>query len=188
MAVATRWPLVGRRDELDMFRSAFADPGCEGFCVYGPPGVGKTRLADECLDVAKAAGRRVLRATADRSTEAVPFAAVAHLMPARALAGLVGDVFDPLIFAHLFDTARRVLAPTADESGIPVILLDDAHILDTASLTLVDRLLGQRAMFCIVTVVAGPKVPDTVTRWWRLARNGGSFVRRSQSVTSPSEC
>jgi DNA-binding CsgD family transcriptional regulator len=167
MAVATRWPLVGRHDELDTFRSAFADPGCEGFCVYGPPGVGKTRLADECLDVAKVAGRRVLRATADRSTEAVPFAAVAHLMPARALAGLVGDVFDPLIFAQLFDTARRVLAPTADESGIPVMLLDDAHILDTASLTLVDRLLGQRAMFCIVTVVAGAQVPDAVTRWWR---------------------
>lgn len=167
MAVATRWPLVGRRDELDTFRIAFADPGCEGFCVYGPPGVGKTRLGDECLDVAKAAGRRVLRATADRSTEAVPFAAIAHLMPARALAGLAGDAFDPLVFAQLFDTALRVLLPRADESGIPVLLLDDAHYLDPTSLTLIDRLLGKRALFCILTVVAGGPVPDTVTRWWR---------------------
>jgi DNA-binding CsgD family transcriptional regulator/tetratricopeptide (TPR) repeat protein len=167
MAVATRWPLVGRRNELDAFRTAFDDPGCEGFCVYGPAGVGKTRLGDECLDVAKAAGRRVLRATADRSTEAVPFGAVAHLMPARALAGVAGDPFDPAIFAKLFDTARRALAPTADESGIPVVLLDDAHVLDAASLMLADRLLEQRLMFGIVTVVTGKPVPDTVTKWWR---------------------
>jgi DNA-binding CsgD family transcriptional regulator len=167
MAVATRWPLVGRRGDLDMFKSAFTDPGCEGFCVYGPSGVGKTRLGDECLDVAKSAGRRVLRATADRSTETIPFGAVAHFMPARALGGLGGELFDPAIFAKQFDTARRALAPTADESGIPVVLLDDAHLLDAASLTLVDRLLGQRLMFGIVTVVAGAPVPETVTRWWR---------------------
>jgi hypothetical protein len=59
---------------------SLADPGCEVFCVYGPSGVGKTRLGDECLALAAAAGRRALRATADRSTEAVPLGAVAHLL------------------------------------------------------------------------------------------------------------
>jgi DNA-binding CsgD family transcriptional regulator len=166
MAVATRWPLVGRRDELDTFRRALTDAGCEGFCIYGPPGVGKTRLGDECLELAKASGRRVLRATADSSTEAIPFGAVAHLMPARALDGL-GDVFDPVVFARLFDTARRVLTPTHGETGIPVLLLDDAHALDAASLTIVDRLLAQQALFCITTVRAGATIPDTVTKWWR---------------------
>src|SRR5215204_6150305 len=99
MAVATRWPLVGRHDQLDAFRRALSDPGCQGFSIYGPPGVGKTRLGDECLDVAKAAGRRLLRAAADRSAKGVPFGAVAHLMPAGALDGFSGDVFDPVVLS-----------------------------------------------------------------------------------------
>ena len=135
MPVATRWPLVGRRDELDSFSGALADAGCEAFCIYGPPGVGKTRLGDECLDLAEAAGRRVLRATADRSTGSVPFGAVAHLMPARALTGFADD--DPVnsvVFAKLFDTARKVLAPVGGEAGVPVLMLDDAHRLDVSSL------------------------------------------------------
>ena len=62
-----RWPIRGAR------RSAST----------GRPGWARRRLGDECLDVAEAAGRRVLRATADRSTAAIPFGAVAHLMPAQ---------------------------------------------------------------------------------------------------------
>jgi len=88
-------------------------------------------------------------------------------MPAGALDGFSGDVFDPVVLSRLFDAARRVLTPTEDESGIPVLLLDDAHAVDAASLMIVDRLLAQRSLFCIATVVAGTAVPDTVTRWWR---------------------
>ena len=68
MTVATRWPMVGRRNELASFRAALGDAGCEGFCIYGPPGVGKTRLGDECVALAEAAGRAVHRATGERST------------------------------------------------------------------------------------------------------------------------
>ena len=167
MPVATRWPLVGRRGELDAFSRALQDPGGEAFCIYGPPGVGKTRLGEECLDVAAAAGRRALRASADRSTTGIPFGAVAHLMPAQALADVGQDVINPIVFARLFDAARRVLAPTAAESGAPVMLLDDANRLDGSSLTMIDRLLADRTLFCIATVVAGEPVPDTLTRWWR---------------------
>jgi ATP/maltotriose-dependent transcriptional regulator MalT len=170
MSVATRWPLVGRRGELDAFTRGLEDPGCQGFCIYGPPGVGKTRLGDECLEIAAAAGRRVLRASADRSTATIPFGAVAHLMPARALTDVGLDVVNPVVFAKLFAAARRVLAPAAGESGIPVILLDDAHRLDGSSLTMIDRLAVEGALFCIATVVVGEAVPDTVTGWWREER------------------
>ena len=60
-----------------------------------------------------------------------------------------------------------VLVPAGDESGIPVLLLDDAHSLDASSLAVIDRLMSQGALFCIATVVVGAPVPDAVTRWWR---------------------
>jgi DNA-binding CsgD family transcriptional regulator len=167
MPVSTRWPLVGRREELETFKRALADPGCEAFCVYGPQGVGKTRLADECLEIAEAAGRRVLRATADRQAAQISFGAVAHLMPAHVLAGLGEDVINPVVFARLFEAARKTLVPVAGETGIPVLLLDDAHRLDGSSLMIVDLLLGRGALFCITTVVTGQPVPETVTRWWQ---------------------
>ena len=72
--------------------------------------------------------------------------------------------------AALFDTARRVLTPAADESGIPVLMLDDVHAFDASSLTVIDRLLGEGAVFCVATVVTGTPVPDAVTRWWRNER------------------
>ncbi len=168
MAVATRWPLVGRRAELDTFTRALGDAGCQGLCIYGPSGVGKTRLGEECLELAAAAGRRTLRAAADPSTCEIPFGPVVHLMPPDALSDLgAGDAMTAGAFAGLFEAARGVLAPAPGESGVPVLLLDDAHRVDDWTLRLVDRLLATGTLFCVATVVADQPVAETVVRWWR---------------------
>ncbi len=168
MAVATRWPFVGRHDELEAFASALADAGCEAFCVYGAPGVGKTRLADECAAQAEAGGRRVLRVTADRSLEAVPLGVVAHLLPAGSLAELgEGDVKDAVVRARLLHAALGLLAEHTAAAGVPVLVIDDAHRLDAASLTIVDHLFALGAVFGVATIVTGELPPETVTRWWR---------------------
>jgi DNA-binding CsgD family transcriptional regulator/tetratricopeptide (TPR) repeat protein len=168
MAVATRWPFVGRHDELEAFAAALADEGCEAFCIYGAPGVGKTRLADECAARAESAGRRVLRITADRSTEAVPLAAIAHLLPAGSLAELgEGDVRDAVVRARLLHAALGLLSEHTAAAGVPVLVLDDVHRLDASSLTIVDHLLALGAVFGVATIVGGELAPETVTRWWR---------------------
>jgi DNA-binding CsgD family transcriptional regulator len=168
MAVGTRWPLVGRRDELDVFAGALRDPQLEAVCIYGPSGVGKTRLGDECLLVAEAAGRRVLRATADRSEQNVPLAALAHLLPAGALTDWeAGGLEGSITRARLLDRALVTLAPTAGESGPPVLLLDDAHHLDRSSLGIVDRLMAASAVFCVATVNTGEPAREIVMQWWR---------------------
>ena len=170
MTVATRWPMVGRGLELDAFAAALGDPGCEGFCIYGPPGVGKSRLGDECLAAAEADGRRVMRATGEASTSAVPFAGIAHLLPARALVALSdggGAAGEAVVRARMLDAARSALQPAPDAAGVPVLFLDDAHRLDGSSLSLLDDLLAEHALFCISTVVTGEAVPELVTRWWR---------------------
>ena len=170
MPVATRWPLVGRRDELDLFTGALHDSGRQACCIYGPSGVGKTRLGEECLAVAEDAGRRVLRAAADHA-DSVPLTAVAHLLSGRALADWQdGDDGGSIGRTRLLDRARRSLAPTAGESGKPVLLLDDAHRVDRSSLTVVDHLLTHRAVFGVATVNSDEPAPEIVTHWWREER------------------
>ena len=159
---------MGRRDELDAFAAALADAGCEAFCIYGASGVGKTRLAEECAMLAQEGGRRVFRASADRLGEVVPLGAVAHLLPASSLTELGdGDVKDAVVRVRLLDAARRSLAESTGTAGVPVLVLDDVHRLDGASLDMVDRLLATGSVFGIATVVTGEVAPETVTRWWR---------------------
>ena len=43
-----RWPIVGRRAELEVFERALRSGEHAGLVIYGRAGVGKTRLADEC--------------------------------------------------------------------------------------------------------------------------------------------
>ena len=169
--VATYWPLVGRRDELDVFTTAFEDPSCQAVCIYGPSGVGKTRLADECLIVAEQANRRVLRTSADPSSSAVPLSALAHVLPAGALTDWQGGGQDGSVSrTRMLSTTLRSLEPAAGESGPPVLLVDDAHRFDRSSLAVVDQLLAHGAVFGVATINSTEPVPETITLWWRTER------------------
>ena len=77
-----QWPLVGRHEQLELFTDTLADDRAHGFVIYGNAGVGKTRLADQCLAVASNTGRTVARATATEGSRSVPLGALAHLLPA----------------------------------------------------------------------------------------------------------
>src|SRR6266508_1982312 len=90
-AAHARWPLVARREELELFAEALDDKSCRGLLVSGPAGVGKTRLADECATVAAGQGLAIGRATATRSSASIPLGALIHLLPAEA----ASDPVDP---------------------------------------------------------------------------------------------
>ena len=155
---ATRWPLVGRAGELADFRKALADRSRGGVLIFGPAGVGKTRLAEEFLAVAEGAGRDTGRATASATAAQVPLGALAHLLPA----GVGSDRCDAVA---LFDGVVQTFRPPG---GAPLVLLvDDLHVLDRTSLMLLTQLMDAGAVFLVGTVRTGEPVPDTLAALWR---------------------
>jgi len=143
--MVTPWPLVGRDRELASFARAWAAQHCRGVVVYGQAGVGKTRLAEECLARATQAGVYGGRATASMAAATVPLGAIAHLIPA----GL--DLSDPV---RGFAAVARALSGPDGGRG-RVILVDDLQWLDAASAILLRQLLDAGVVRLIGTVRTG---------------------------------
>jgi len=120
-AIAARWPLVGRSGELEVVATTVLDAQHDCIVLRGPASVGKSRLADECLAAAEAAGARIGRATAAAAISDLPLAALAHLLPTAS-----PDDADPRV---LLERAREHLG---GESQF-VLLIDDVPALDPAA-------------------------------------------------------
>ncbi|MFG3248914.1 LuxR C-terminal-related transcriptional regulator [Streptomyces sp. NPDC048187] len=134
----TPWPFTGRPDELELVRRSVG-AGQGGLVVTGPAGAGKTRLVTEAVrgtDCARTAGTPGTRCT--------PFAAFAHLLPE----------------AVTLHRAVHLL------SGVRLLLVDDAHLLDDASAALVHQLALHGRTRLLVVATDGAPVPGAVSRLW----------------------
>ena len=117
------WPLVGRSEILDQARQDLRRGDLSGVVLAGPAGVGKTRLAAEIAEYGAAAGFHVERATASQSARAIPFGALAPILPPATLAVERG-------IAMLGQATEALMQRSG---GRPLILLvDDAQWLDDA--------------------------------------------------------
>lgn len=151
------WPLVGRATELDRVSAALADPDVGGILLSGPAGVGKTRLARECLELATRAGFATSWAAASQAAGAIPLGALAHLLPRLPGGELRIDVLA---------AARDALIAAAE--GKPLVLaVDDAHLLDSGSATLVAQLASDRSAFLVATMRSGEAAPDPIVGLWK---------------------
>ena len=165
-----RWPIVGRRPELEVFEQALGSGERAGLVIYGRAGVGKTRLADECAGQAAASGHPTQRIAGSRTTALLPLGAVAALLP-DGLGRLGPD--GQVDAVALFEQSRRALNDRHRGRRL-VIVADDVALLDVASLALLGYLAAQRAIFLIATVRTGEPVPDLLTDLWRTAGSSGS--------------
>src|SRR5216683_6776182 len=161
-----RWPLIGRRTELEIFEKALCSGGHTGVLIHGGAGVGKTRLADECREWAAAAGHPTERVAGSRTTALLPLGAVVAL-----LAGGLGHPGpDGQVTAvALFEETRQALHERHGGRRL-VTVADDAALLDAASLALLGYLAAQKTIFLIATVRTGEAVPDLLTGLWRDGR------------------
>jgi DNA-binding CsgD family transcriptional regulator/tetratricopeptide (TPR) repeat protein len=153
------WPLVGRGDELALAQESLRRHSC--VVLAGASGVGKTRLAREVL-AANAGGATPQWVAATRSAATVALGAFAHLVPGESLA--VGEGQDRR--AVIFDAIVRAIAHHSAQ-GRPVVGVDDAHLLDDASATLVHLLVAAGAARVVVTVRSGEPTPDPVVALWK---------------------
>ena len=131
-----------------------------GLVLHGPIGVGKTRLAEELIARATDAGRVTRFVHGRASTEDLPLGPFAPLLPT----GL----------ERAEGVSLLVAARTAIESlgeGRPVVLgVDDAHLLDPASATLVHQLVSNGTVQLIATIRDGEWVPEPIAELWRSGR------------------
>ena len=161
-----RWPIVGRRSELEVFERALASGECSGLVIHGQAGVGKTRLANECAEQAAAHGHPTERVAGSRTTAQLPLGAVVALLAGGlGRPGPDGELYP----AALFEQTRRALHERHRGRRL-VTVADDVALLDAASLALLEYLAAQKTIFLVATVRTGEPVPDLVTGLWRDGR------------------
>lgn len=152
------WPLVGRTSELERVDALLAGGGRAGVVVAGLAGVGKTWLATACLAAADRAGLATVRVHGSQAARALPFGALAPLLP-----GSIGPSVEP---ADMLRRSHEAIVAHGEGRRL-ALLVDDAHLLDDASATLVHQLAASRSVFLILTVRAQAPAPDAVTALWK---------------------
>jgi predicted ATPase len=143
-------------------REVLVGDEAQGVVVVGPTGVGKTRLLSEALQMAERSGMATARVSATNSGTPIPLAAFAPLLPTEPekVAGAVDDR------AYLLHRCAASLVDGA--RGRPLVLLvDDAHLLDDVSATLVHQLADTKMARVLVTVRSPERAPDPVVALWK---------------------
>jgi DNA-binding CsgD family transcriptional regulator len=166
--VGRGWQLLDRPAEFDSIRSTLTGGRGGGVVLIGAAGVGKTTLARAVTESLNTAVQWV---GCTESSRSIPLGVFAHRIP-------VSGSRDPVA---LLAAARESIAPGPDT----VIGVDDAHLLDDLSSTLLHQIAVERAATIVATVRTGEAVPDAVTALWKdhhLSRLELAPLTKQQSV------
>lgn len=161
------WQLLDRPSEHQAIRSALDHNG-RGVVVIGPAGVGKTTLTRMVTD---SLATQVHWAACTESSQSIPLGAFAQW---------VGQ-----------DSARDPIAmlASARESlfagGEAIVGVDDAHLLDQLSATLLHHIAVDGVGRIVATVRSGESIPAAVTSLWKdgyLQRLELQALSKTQSI------
>jgi hypothetical protein len=135
------WPLIGRAEELAFVADVLGRSAAPGVIVSGGAGVGKTRLVGEALAAAEQRGFVTRWAIASRSARSIPFGALSHWLPAPE--GAPASSLDLMCQLELRLVQEAGEGAAEARQGGLVLGIDDAHLLDDLSASLVQRLVAR---------------------------------------------
>jgi DNA-binding CsgD family transcriptional regulator len=160
-AEPNRWPLVGRSDEIAQLKSSIS--GRHGAVIIGPAGVGKTALAAVGIEYARDQGMSIALVAGTEAARPYAFGAFASLLHRDS------DLVGPESHA---DQLRRYMHELLDDAGQRPLLVfvDDAHLLDDGSASLVHQLAQAGAATVLACVLSSgragqPGVDPMVVLW-----------------------
>jgi DNA-binding SARP family transcriptional activator len=185
-------PMIGRGTELARLRQCFErtvdERAVQLFTVYGAPGIGKSRLAQELLGSLEGQAR-VLRGHSLSYGEGITFWPLREVVsqvngddPQKALRSVLADegeadtIVDRLLGAaglagdassneETFWAARKLLEALARDRPV-VLVLDDVHWADPAFLDLVEHVTDWSAESAILLLCLGrPELLETRPQW-----------------------
>lgn len=150
----TEWTLTGRDRERRLIQEGLRAAPTRSIVIVGPSGVGRTRLVREAFGWARDLGRPTRWAQATSAAASVPLGALAHLIPP---VEAVSDTFT------LLQRAMSAFDQGGDE---PVVVIDDAHLLDELSVTLVQQLVNGGHVTLVLAIRAGA-APNSLSALWK---------------------
>ena len=128
-----------------------------GLILGGAAGIGKSRLLREGIAVLDTDRFSVWSATANAATAGLPLGGLSQILPAEQ----PGGVSPAGLLRWAIDALRRQAA------GRPIVLtIDDAHLLDPLSATLVYYVARTEHATVLATVRTGEVVPDPIRALW----------------------
>ena len=151
--------------------AAFDDATVAAVVVLGPAGVGKSRFAEECRVAAEQRGRSTYRVIGTLTASTVPLGALAHLAP-RDLQLPDPRASGPLEIVDIVRAAISGFVEGSRSGGRPLVVVDDAHLLDPLSLVVIGQLVASGTTFVVATARSTEELPDGVTALWR---SGGAM-------------
>lgn len=169
--MGSSWPLVGRDDELRVAVERCTRGG--GVLLRGAAGIGKSRLAAEVQQRLGDAACVRIRATS--VTSQVPLGAVAHLLDDD-------DVPDPAAAAPAMAAAMRSILARAPVGDRVTVRVDDVHLLDDLSASLLLQLALSGRAVLVLTCTSGHATPEPVDALWQ-----DELVTRIDLVPLPAE-
>jgi DNA-binding CsgD family transcriptional regulator len=155
------WPLIGRARELERI-AALVARGTGGLVIAGGPGAGKSRLGAEALRLAEASGAATARVVGTRALSGLPLGVFTPLLPSSAL-DLPSRPDDG---SDLLRRCRETVLQIGGDAHL-VLLVDDAHLIDGVSASLVRQLIGSPNVIVIACVEAGAATSDSTVGLWK---------------------
>src|SRR5205823_4532831 len=156
-ATVLPWSFVGRAVELARLTDAANGVTGRGMLFGGPPGIGKSRLLREGLTRLDPDRFALATATANAATAGLPLGGLSAVLPADQPVGA-----SP---AGLLRWGVDALDREAADRPL-VLAVDDAHLLDPLSATLVYYVARTKRATVLGTVGTGAQVSDQVRALW----------------------